>query len=277
MVELEIGEREFNVFRELIYREAGIKLSDQKKALVQARVSRRCRILKINTYRAYHNYLLENYEQEIIEFINTITTNKTEFFREKQHFLYMQNVVLPEFCQSGKKDLRIWSAGCSTGEEAYTVALTVLDYFKEKRLPDFKVLATDIDTHVLSTAMEGVYKREVIQNISIPLLKEFFFRGRGENEGKFKVKDQLKRYIFFRRLNLMEETYPMKGRFDCVFCRNVIIYFDKKDQVKLFNKIHRYMVPGGFLFLGHSENISTICDGFQLVGNTVYRRVDKRG
>lgn len=273
MLELEIDQREFDAFRELIYRESGIKLSDLKKALVQARISRRCRNLHIETFRDYYNYLVDNYDHEKIEFINSITTNKTEFFRENQHFKYMNEVVLPEFEKSKRKKLRIWSAGCSTGEEPYTISLTVHEYFKNRKMPDFKILATDIDTRVLETAVQGVYKHDEVADIELPLLQKYFFRGTGDNAGLFKVKDVLKKTISFRRLNLMDEKYPMRGQFDLVFCRNVIIYFDKKDQVVLFQKIHRHMYPGSYLFIGHSENISNITADFKLVGNTMYQRI----
>ncbi len=274
MVELEIDKREFEAFRELIYKESGIKLSDHKKALVQSRIARRCRILHIDTFPDYYNYLVDHYEQEKIEFINAITTNKTDFFRENQHFDFMRDVVLPDFEKSGRRKLRIWSAGCSTGEEPYTIALTVHEYFKNKKKPDIKILATDIDTRVIDTARKGIYDFERIREIDLSLLKEYFFMGKGENAGLFRIKDILKNYISYRRLNLMDASYPMKGHFDIVFCRNVIIYFEKEDQAKLFQKIHRYMLPGTYLFIGHSENISTFATGFKLVGNTIYQRVE---
>jgi len=272
MQQIQIANHEFNAFRELIYNETGIKLSDLKKALVQARISRRCRVLGIQTFKEYHDYLLDHYNIEKIEFINAITTNKTDFFRENKHFDFMNKVILPDFEKSGKNKLRIWSAGCSTGEEPYTIALTLHEYFKNKKKPDIKILATDIDTTVLEKGQNGIYKTDAMEGVPLYILKEYFFRGRGENEGLFKVKDVLKKYITYRRLNLMDKQFPMKGTFDIIFCRNVIIYFEKHDQAILFEKIKKYSDAGGWLFIGHSENISNIADGYKLVGNTIYQR-----
>ena len=276
MVLQNIEDREFNLFRKLIYEEAGINLSEMKRALLQARITRRCRELSIASFRDYYDYLIENYEDEKYNFINAITTNKTEFFREERHFDFMNNVCLPEFERSGKKELKIWSAGCSTGEEPYTIAITLLEYFKNRKKPVMKILATDIDTNVLQKAMAGVYKQEVINGMDEDIQREYFYRGTGENEGMFKVKDSLKELVFFRRLNLMDAAYPMKGTFSIIFCRNVIIYFDKETQKRVFKTMHRYLDQDGHLFLGHSENISSITNDYKSIGSTIYGKAPAR-
>jgi chemotaxis protein methyltransferase CheR len=269
---IELNDRDFEKFRDLVYAEAGIKLSDLKKALLQARLSRRLRALGIKSYTEYYTYLMDNYENEKIEFINSLTTNKTDFFRENRHFEFMKEIVLPAY--EGKNEIKIWSAGCSTGEEPYTIAMTMNDYYSGiKKAQNFKILATDIDTRVLESAREGVYKWETVDEIPLPTLKKYFSRGKGENQGVFKIKDILKKNIYFRRLNLLDQVYPMKGQFDIIFCRNVIIYFDKDTQRRLFAKFASHLAEDGYLFIGHSENISGITDRFRLIGSTIYQKV----
>lgn len=267
-----ISDEEFNLFRKMIYQEAGINLTDMKRALLQARITRRCRELSINSFRAYYDYLRDNYESEKFHFINAITTNKTEFFREKRHFEFMNEVVLPEFENSGRRELKIWSSACSTGEEPYTIAITLMEYFKNRKKPDIKILATDIDTNVLETARNGVYRKELLGDVEGDLLKRYFYRGTGDKEGTFKVKESLSELIHFRRLNLMDSSYPMKGTFAVIFCRNVIIYFDKETQKRVFKTMHRYLDEDGYLFLGHSENITSITRDYRIIGSTIYSK-----
>lgn len=269
---IEFDDDVFVKFKELIYQEAGIKLTDLKKALIQARLSKRLRFLGIPSYRDYYEYLIENYNEEKIEFINAITTNKTEFFREGRHFEFIRDTCLPEFESRGKKTIKIWSAGCSTGEEAYSIAITLREYFDKGKSPEIKILATDIDTNVLEKAYNGVYTFEQIKEIDVPVLKKYFMRGRGDNEGFFKVKDEIRNLIVFRRLNLLDDAYPMKGKFDIIFCRNVIIYFDRPTQRDLFEKFYRYLDDEGYLFIGHSENLTSVSNRFTLLGHTIYRK-----
>ncbi len=269
---IELDESQFNLFRDIIYREAGIKLSDMKKALVQSRLLRRLRELQLFSYEEYHEFLQENYNEEIINLINCITTNKTEFFREARHFDFMHQVVLPEYERMKKRTLRIWCAGCSTGEEPYTIAITLLEYYRDKQVPDIKILATDIDTRVLEIAQEGRYKKEILEMLNVDMLRRYFMRGKEVNIGFYRVKDHVKKYIFFRRLNLLNDTYPMKNQFDIIFCRNVIIYFDKDTQQRLFAQFHRYLKDDGYLFLGHSESLTDENNRFVFQGNSIYRK-----
>src|SRR6056297_840697 len=269
---VELDENQFNLFREIIYREAGIKLSDMKKALVQSRLLRRLRELHIYSYEDYYSFLQDNYSQEIINLINCITTNKTEFFREARHFDFMHQVVLPEYVRTKKKTLRIWSAGCSTGEEPYTIAITLLEFFKDMQMPDIKILATDIDTHVLELALDGRYKQEILEMLNVDMLRRYFLKGSDVNVGFYRVKEHVKKYIYFLRLNLLSEHYPMKNQFDIIFCRNVIIYFDKDTQKRLFGKFHQYLKDDGYLFLGHSESLTDENNRFTFQGNSIYRK-----
>jgi len=248
----ELDDNSFRRFREIIYEESGIKLNESKRALVQARLMKRLRELDIDTYRDYYDYLMDNYRDEIVNLINVITTNKTDFFREPKHFEYMSGEALPEFARSGKRNLKIWSAGCSTGEEPYSIAITAHRFFGDKKPLDVRILATDIDTQVLNRGKAGVYKAEdILEVVDVPTAKRYFQKGTGENEGLLRVKDFIRSMVHFRRLNLLDSSFPMKGVFDIIFCRNVIIYFDRESQKRLFENFHRYLAEDGYLFIGH--------------------------
>ncbi len=269
----ELNEKDFNLFREVIYRESGINLSPMKKALVQSRLMRRMRELQIRDFNEYYEYLNENYDDERIHLINCITTNKTDFFREAGHFDYMKNEVLPRYVKENRKSIRIWSAGCSTGEEPYTIAISLLEFFKDKTLPDIKILATDIDTKVLETAMEGTYKEETVKVVDKEVLRRYALKGVGKNAGYYRMKDSVKKMIYFKRLNLLADTFPLKNKFDIIFCRNVVIYFDRNSQVKLFKQFYNYLNNDGYLFIGHSETLTSVSNLFQFRGRSVYGKV----
>jgi len=268
-----LSDEDFNRLRDIIYIEAGIKLSDVKKILMQSRLIKRLRDLKLDDFTEYYGYLMQNYEIEKINFINAITTNKTDFFRENDHFEFMKKKILPDFEQKKEKELRIWSAGCSTGEEPYTIAITLLEYFNGKISPELLILATDIDTQVLDKAQDGNYTAEHLAEVDPKYLKNYFHHNESEKGDFYRVNDQLKQIVYFRRLNLLSEEYPMKKKFDIIFCRNVIIYFDRDTQRKLFDNYYRYLKDDGYLLIGHSENITSITDKFSLAGRTIYRKV----
>lgn len=270
----QLTDAEFEKFRDLIYEEAGIFLNESKKALVQARLTKRMRSLPVSTFADYYQYLKDHYDTELSHFINSITTNKTDFFRENKHFEFMNDQLLPEFEARGGKRLRIWSAGCSTGEEPYTIAITVHRFYQNlgKPLPDVKILATDIDTTVLEKGERGIYRAESLETLDKNLVQAYFKRGTGDNQGLYMAKDFLKKMISFRRLNLQLPSFPMKGPFDVIFCRNVIIYFDKETQRVLFEKFANFIPDYGYLFIGHSENIGPITTKFKLLRNTIYQR-----
>ncbi len=268
-----LTEKEFIKLREIVYNEAGIKLGDAKRVLMQSRLVKRLRQLKLGSFGEYHDYLLNNYSDEKDNFINLITTNKTDFFRENDHFEFMKNVILPHIEKSGQDEIRIWSAGCSTGEEPYTIAIVLNEFFENKKKPVCKILATDIDTNVLQHGINGVYSIEQVKKVDKAIVAKYFLKGEGDNDGFFKVKEELKKNVFFRRLNLLGDSFPMRKQFDLIFCRNVIIYFDKDCQRKLFKNFYPYLKDEGYLMVGHSENISTVTDRFVLNGRTIYRKV----
>lgn len=268
-----LGDAEFEYFRNVIYRESGIRLTDLKRALVQVRLTKRIRQLKMNSFEEYCEYVKKHYHDELQNLINCITTNKTDFFRENRHFEFLKDYLIPIWLNQKKRRIRIWSAGCSTGEEPYSIAIIMREHYPAIDAADVKILATDIDTEVLSKAIEGIYSAEAIADVPLDLTKKYFLKGKGVNEGLFKVKDVLKKMVYFRKLNLLDETYPMKGKFDLIFCRNVIIYFDRETQSKLFNKMWKYLEDDGYLFVGHSETLMGLSGKFSLVSNSIYKKV----
>ncbi|NOX09548.1 MAG: protein-glutamate O-methyltransferase CheR [Gammaproteobacteria bacterium] len=264
--EFYFDDRDFNRIRKLVKDNAGINLSDTKKDMVYGRLVRRLRQLRIATFSEYCQYLEQHKDQEFESFINSITTNLTAFFREAHHFEYLAK-VLNEF---QGRDIRIWSAGCSTGEEPYSLAMTVLDTLGANHR--VHITATDLDTAVLTTAASGVYAESRINGISSSRMKKYFMRGKGDRSGFVKVKPELGRMISFHQLNLMEE-WPMREHFDIIFCRNVVIYFDKETQAVLFDRYANQLNADAYLFIGHSESLNQVTERFQLIGNTVYRRL----
>ncbi len=269
----ELSDKTFDRFREIIYRESGIKMSPMKKSLVQSRLMRRMRELSLPDYEDYYAYLVENYSSELFDFINCITTNKTEFFRESAHFDFLTNEYLPAVTKE-RKELRIWCAGCSTGEEAYSIAITILEYSLRIPLCPVRILATDIDTKVLDTARGGVYPDAALSQMKKDFAKRYFLKGSGVNNGKVMVKENVRKMISFARLNFLDENYPMKKKFDVIFCRNVVIYFDRDTQKSLFKKFYNYLDKDGYLLIGHSETLTGLQDIFRCYGKSIYVRID---
>ncbi|MCX7679724.1 MAG: protein-glutamate O-methyltransferase CheR [Spirochaetes bacterium] len=268
-----LGDTEFEYFRNIVYRESGIRLTELKKALVQARLTKRLRQLKINSFTEYCDYVKHNYYNEIENLINCITTNKTDFFREARHFEFIKQYLIPQWCEKKKRRIRIWSAGCSTGEEPYSIAIILREHFQPIDVSDVKILATDIDTEVIEKGKRGIYSADAVADVPRELATKYFLKGKGTNEGLFKIKDIVKNMVYFRKLNLLDEKYPMKGKFDLIFCRNVIIYFDRETQRMVFDKFYEYIENDGFLFVGHSETLTGLTSKFALVTNSIYRKV----
>jgi chemotaxis protein methyltransferase CheR len=206
-------------------------------------------------------------------FINAITTNTTSFFRESHHFEYLADKLLPGLTkQQARPRLRIWSAGCSAGQEPYCIAMTLQEEMSAAAsCPDVKILATDLDSNVLKTARRGIYPLEQVQNLPKERLRRWFSRGKGAQANKVRLASALREMISFNQLNLMH-TWPMRGPFDIIFCRNVVIYFDKPTQKRLFDRYADMLTPGGHLFVGHSETLNQVSDRFDLIGNTIYRK-----
>lgn len=266
------SDRDFNLIRQLISRHTGIALSEAKRDMVYSRLSRRLRKLGLQDFKAYCQLLEGNdAETELGHFTNAVTTNLTSFFRESHHFTYLARQLLPELYRLKASDrrLRIWSAGCSTGEEPYSIAMTLLENLPPNSGWDIRILATDLDTNVLASAERGIYTEERLQNLPQGQRRRWFQRGRGDNMGLLLAKPALRDMITFRQLNLMGD-WPMKGPFDIIFCRNVVIYFDKPTQSVLMERYAELMANNGHLFLGHSETLYRVTERFKLIGQTIY-------
>jgi chemotaxis protein methyltransferase CheR len=270
---LSISDDEFNKLRQFIHVHTGIALADHKRALVCARLANRLRHHQLGSYAEYYDLLTrrDHDEQELVELINAITTNKTDFFREAHHFQFLTDRVFPAMRTANRKRIRLWCAGTASGEEAYTLAITICEFFGSLAEWDIKVLATDIDTNVLERAESGVYSDEALEKIPPNLRDKYFLKGVSENEGYVRVKPQLQSFIRFRRLNLMDESWPMQGPFDVIFCRNVLIYFDKATQKKLLTHYAKLLRPEGYLMLGHAEVIHGFESMFEPVGHSIYQ------
>lgn len=268
--ELVLTESEFDRIRELVREHTGIALADTKRQLVHGRLSRRLRALKLDSFTDYIQLLEQGDADEIEEFINAVTTNLTSFFREPHHFEFMAREMLPAVAATGSRRLRIWCCAASTGEEPYSIAMVLREAHALFAGWNVKLLATDLDSNVLGHAKWGVYQRERFESMSPARIQRFFERVSGED--RLSATDELRDLITFRQLNLMHE-WPMKGPFDAIFCRNVIIYFDKATQRRLFERMAALQRPGDFLFLGHSENLYRVSERYELIGRTIYRRL----
>lgn len=270
--EFDFSDKDFKRVKSMVYDFAGIDLNESKKNLVYNRLAKRIRFLQMSRFSEYLDYVEEVGEEEFVNLINAITTNLTFFFRENHHFEYLANQVIPHLLAKNKtsKKIRIWSAGCSTGEEPYSLAIVL-----KEAVPagwDARVLATDLDTTVVETAQRGVYNVERLKGVSEARKKRWFLKGTGERSGFVKVKPELQQIIDFGQINLMNE-WPIRDKIDVIFCRNVVIYFDKPTQSKLFNRYADLLQDEGHLFIGHSESLYKVCDRFELLGQTVYRKL----
>ncbi|MGD8885371.1 MAG: protein-glutamate O-methyltransferase CheR [Gammaproteobacteria bacterium] len=273
--EFAFTDRDFNTLRELVSQYTGISLSDAKRELVYSRLSRRLRLLNLKSFRKYCELLKDDHDgEEIVHFTNAITTNLTAFFREPHHFDYLARCVLKKKRHTGDDKIRsrFWSAGCSTGEEPYSLAMTLKESPFIQKTGDIKVLATDLDSAVLDVARQGIYPQEKLKSIPPHKAKRWFIKGNEINDGYAQVKPELRGLVSFRQLNLMH-AWPMKGPFDAIFCRNVLIYFNKTTQRTLVDRFADMMVDNGYLFLGHSESLFKVSDRFRLVGQTIYQKI----
>lgn len=262
-------QKDFDDMAELALTHTGIVLGPHKITMVYSRIARRLRALSLPNFSAYLAYLNQNFDCEIHEFINHITTNLTSFFRESHHFDYCRQELFPELAKQRQKRIRIWSSGCSTGQEAYSIAMTI----RQSGFPinsDIKILATDLDSNVVNQGQSGIYPIDSIDSLSPSVIEKYFQRSRDRNS--VRVRDSVRQLVHFKRLNLLE-SWPLKGPFDAIFCRNVVIYFNKETQKTLFERYANLLPMGGHLFIGHSESLNGLTDRFESIGNTIYRRI----
>ena len=271
--EFEFTDSEFRRLRDLVHARTGIALSDAKRELVYGRLARRLRKLNLTSFAEYCQLVERPLSDELQELTNAITTNLTSFFREHYHFEQLASEALPqlEAQRMSTRRLRLWSAGCSTGEEPYSLAVIMRERLAHLSHWDIKLLATDIDSKVVATAAEGHYAEERFKGVSPERIRNWFPPAPGRPGMRAACAD-LKALITFKQLNLLE-PWPMKGPFEVIFCRNVVIYFDKATQRTLFDRMADLQNPGDWLFIGHSENLHNVTDRYKLVGRTVYRRL----
>ena len=269
--EFEFTTRDFERVRSLIYERAGIALAESKQEMVYSRLARRLRATGIASFARYLDDLEDDADpEEWTAFTNALTTNLTSFFREAHHF-----PLLAEHVRKLKEPIEIWCSASSTGEEPYSIAMTVCETFGTLT-PAARIVATDIDTNVLGKAESGVYTADRLDKLSAERAKRFFLRGKGAQDGMVRVRPELRQLITFKQLNLLSDKWPVDGPFDAIFCRNVMIYFDKPTQSKILSRFAPLMKPDALLFAGHSENFLYVSDAFKLRGKTVYE-LDPKG
>jgi chemotaxis protein methyltransferase CheR len=273
----ELSDHEFSRLSEFVREQIGINLPAVKKTMLQARLQKRLRILRMKNFRDYVVYLFspEGIECEIGEFINVVTTNKTDFFREPHHFDYLMRDALPVLERDGllrQHRLRVWSAASSYGHEPYTLGMVLSEYAETKARFEWSVLGTDISTRVLDHAVKGIYREEDVDVVPTALKKKYLLRSKDPSKSIVKIAPEIRERVEFRRLNLMHKDYTIDHKFEIIFCRNVIIYFDKPTQEEILTHLLRYLIPGGFLFLGHSESVNGFPFHLDTVAPTVYRK-----
>lgn len=280
-MEFFLTDSEFELLRALVFELTGIKMSDVKRQMLKGRLSRRLRALNMTSFQDYYELLqAQPLGPETGEFISAVTTNKTDFYREAHHFTFVTDRVIPEIearLRMGSRRLRIWHAGCSTGEEAYTMSMALHEALANREPWFVQQLATDIDSRVLEHAVRGEYEIDGLRPVSTELRKHYFLRGRGQKSNLARVRPELAEWLTFRRLNLLVEPWPFAKttRFDVIFCRNVMIYFDKPTQQRLVERFHDLLEAGGYLFIGHSESLLGIDNGLASLGKTIYQKVGR--
>ncbi|MBF0567207.1 MAG: protein-glutamate O-methyltransferase, partial [Nitrospirae bacterium] len=274
-----LSEKEFRRLSEFVQTEVGIKMPPAKKTMLEARLQKRLRVLNLRTFQQYCDLVFTpgGFDSEIIHLIDAVTTNKTDFFREPNHFEYLTSVALHDLARTTgagiRRKLTIWSAGCSTGEEPYTMAMVLSDFFEKNSLNPFNIdiIATDISTRVLEAAKNAIYDFEKIEPVPTLMKKKYLLRSKDKNKNLVRIVPELRSLVKFRRINFMEGDFGFREALDIIFCRNVVIYFDKATQERLLNRFAKYLNPAGYLFMGHSETLSGLNVPFSQVAPTIYK------
>jgi chemotaxis protein methyltransferase CheR len=273
-----ISNSDFSRLRNLIQDKAGINLNADKKTMVELRIKRRLKSLNLDSYTEYCEYLFghRGQQDELIHLIDVVTTNKTDFYREPRHFEYLVKTAVPDILSRNRTDrpLVVWSAGCSTGEEPYTLAIVLSEYALANPGFRFRIMATDICTTVLEKAAHGVFTAEVVKPVPQELQRKYFMRSRDAGSDHMRVVPELRKLIDFRRLNFMDSSYGLSEKVDMFFCRNVIIYFDRPTQEAILQKLTSNLLPGGYVFVGHSETLNGMDLPLVPVAPALYRRID---
>jgi chemotaxis protein methyltransferase CheR len=269
----QLSDADFAKLSKFIYTQYGIKMPPEKKIMLQSRLQKRLRALCIYSFKDYIEYVFGgNNNDEVIHMMDVVSTNKTDFYREPSHFEYLKNILLPKL-YSTKKSIKIWSAGCSSGPEVYTLAIELSEFANTHSGFDFSIMGTDISTLMLKKAHAGIYPEEMVEVIPLELKKKYLLKSKDRTKKIVRVSEQLRRKVKFQRLNFMEDQFAINEQFDIVFCRNVLIYFDRETQEKVINKLCSFLKLDGIFFLGHSESITNINVPLKQLKPTIYTRI----
>lgn len=273
----QLTQDEFDKLSRFIYKESGIKMPPVKRVMLQSRLQRRLRELSMTNFKDYIDYVFskEGLNSEIIHMLDVVSTNKTDFFREPVHFDFLSQTALPEIMKqrSGPKMIKVWSAGCSSGEEPYTIAIVMADFAEKNPGFDFNIIGTDISTQILQKAVDATYKEDRVAIIPLETKRKYFLKSKDRINPTVKVAASLRKKVRFGRLNFMDNYYDVPETFDIIFCRNVLIYFDRETQEKVIQKLCDKLRPDGYFFLGHSESIMNMQVPLKQVKPTVFRRI----
>ncbi|WP_159949694.1 CheR family methyltransferase [Rhizobium sp. 18065] len=270
-----LGPRNYQLLAKFIYDYSGIKMPPNKVTMLEGRLRRRLRATGLATFNDYCDFLFKHggLQNESIHLIDAVTTNKTDFFREPNHFNYLEQVVLPELKDRGIRRLRAWSAACSNGAEPYTMAMVMAEATQANSGSDFNILATDLSTDVLKTARAGIYPVEQLDPVPPHMMAKYVMQPKDKKRTNVRITPALRSKIGFGRLNFMDKTYPVGDPFHMIFCRNVLIYFDKKTQEHVLSQLCANLVPDGYLFIGHSESVTGLDLPVRQVANTIFKRI----
>lgn len=273
-----ISDRDYKRICDLVYEFSRINLGDNKKELVTARLGKRLRAQGMDSFSDYCRFLeTSEGEEELIHLIDCISTNHTHFFREMKHFDFMRDTALPDFCmrfgEKGQKEFRIWSAACASGEEPFSLAIVLSEFFSNKPGYDWSIEATDISTRILKKAHTGVYATERLQEVRPDVLRRYFQKGVKDWEGYYRVKQDLRDHAHFSNINLLQAEYSFEEKFHVIFCRNVMIYFDRETQEQLVRKLHDHIYTGGYLMIGHAESLTGVKHDYRTIKPSIYQKI----
>lgn len=272
-----LTDEDFRKLSRFITEQTGIKMPDVKKVMLQSRLQKRLRHLNMTSFKEYVEYVFseEGLQNELIHMLDVVSTNKTDFFREPVHFEFMEKTILPEHIEHYplNRPVKIWSAGCSSGEEVYTIAMTISEFKKDHPGIDFSILGTDISTEILQKAVDAIYKEEKTAMMPMELKKKYLLRSKDRKKKLVRVVPELRKKAAFRRLNFMDEHYPVNESFDVIFCRNVLIYFNREKQEQVIRKLIERLRKGGYFFIGHSESIMGMDLPLTQIRPTIFKRI----
>jgi chemotaxis protein methyltransferase CheR len=268
---------EFRKLSQFITEHAGIKLPDVKKVMLQSRLQKRLRYLNMSSFKEYVEYVFseEGIQNELIHMLDVVSTNKTDFFREPVHFEFLEKTLLPEYVSQFplNRPVKVWSAGCSSGEEVYTIAMTISEFKKDHPGLDYSLLGTDISTDILKKAINAIYKEEKVDKVPIDLKKKYLLKSKDRSRKLVRIVPELRKKAQYKRMNLMDNNYDLSDTFDVIFCRNVLIYFNRDVQEQVINKLTRKLRTGGYFFIGHSESIMAMDVPLQQIKPTIFKRI----